>query len=252
MLDAVTVWHGWEWSPKVDDKTPSGRLLLELTRRMSLEDDLRRTSIVVFGSSPLEFSLLLNVQSGDIDVTPDQFLYHLRNRVSEWKLNTGDPYVQVLPPTVFKAGRNYLLRASAIRVNQIQVILPHPVDLLFRKLHRMDEKDYRSVNALVESVQRPTAKDLCEYMRENPDIFEGASGQISKLAGNIETLHSYLSGEAIDVHEQYIVPSRAERIKEWQEGSGNLAAASDLALDAFSNGKTTLPENKNGGQDQMK
>lgn len=237
MLDAVTVWHGWEWSPKIDDTTPSGRLLLELTLKMSLEDDLRRTSIVVFGFSPLEFSLLLNVQSGDVDVTPDQFLYHLRNRVEEWKLNIEDPYVQVLPPTVFKPGKNYLLRACAIRVNQIQVILPHPMDLLFGKLHRLDEKDYRSVNALVESCQRPTAKDLHEYMQENPDIFEASPEQVSKLAGNIETLYSYLSGEAIDVASQYIAPSRAEHIKAVQEGSGNLAAAAELALDGLSSKK---------------
>jgi hypothetical protein len=225
MLGSVTTWHHWRWCPKIDSQTPSGKILLELTRRMSVESDLKETGIVVFGSSPIEFSLLLDVQSGDVDITPDQFLEHLRNRVSEWDLSRGDPHIQVLPSTVFKPGKNYLLRACALQTNRIQVILPHPIDLIFGKLHRLDSKDYKSVNALVGACGRPTGQDLQDYMVENPDIFEDTFEQVKKLKNNIETLFSYLTNETIDIQERYITPSVAEKISAWDEGKERLNQA---------------------------
>jgi len=228
MLEQVSVWRGWKWEARIDDKTPSGRLLLRLTKLMSLEADLRETGIVVFGSAPLEFCAMLGVRSADIDVTPNQFLEHLRNRVKEWGLASGDPYVQVLPPTVFRPGKNYLVRASLIKSNGIDVIIPHPIDIVFGKLHRMDTKDYTAINELLNAFQRPTIRDLDAYMVDNPDIFEGLPESAEKLAGNVETLWSYLGGGSVDVREKFIKPALEQQAAAWEEGNGNLSKARDL------------------------
>jgi len=194
---------------------------------MADDPDLKETGIVVFGSSPLEFCLLLPVKSGDVYITPDQFLDHLKNKVNEWDMHRGDPHSQVCPPTVFKAGKNYLLRAGTLAVNTIQVTLPHPIDIVFGKLHRLEDKDYRAVDALLKNSGRPTCSDLEAYMSDNPDIFELPQAQLDKLIENIEMLWVYLEGsaEGLDVRGKFLNKSLAEKTAVWKEGGGNLSQA---------------------------
>jgi hypothetical protein len=229
MLGTVSSWRGWKWEARVEAATPSGKVLNKLTSLMSKDIDLKDTGIVVFGSAPLEFASLLHVKSADIDITPDQFLEHLRNRVREWKLDVGDPFVQVLPPTVFKAGKNYLLRACGLKLNEIEIIIPHPIDIVFGKLHRMEEKDYTAINELVETFGRPTFDDLHHYMIENADIFEASSETIDKLVTNIEVLWVYLGGQPLEIRTKYLESSLRETAKLFNEGNEALSEAQAFA-----------------------
>lgn len=231
MPKPVTTWHGWEWTGRVDEATPSGALLSDLTRLMATDLDLKQTGLVVFGSAPLEFAANLGVMSAGIDVTPDQFIDHLRSRLREWGKDRGTPYVQVLPSTVFRPGRNYHMRAARMKLNGIDLILPHPIDILFAKLHRLEEKDVRAVDAVVERYGRPTHHDIASYLDENPDIFDCDSGSRDRLIANIEILWSYLAPKGIpylDVRSHYENAISEQEKQTRGEGEGNRKKAEKL------------------------
>lgn len=206
-------WNGWLWNPRIDCETPSGKLLNRLTAAMSSKKDIQECGLLVFGSSPWEFGAGLPVNSGDIDVTPDQFYPIFGAFLEDKDFLTGNPHVQLCPPGVFRPGQMWSSRAVHRMLNGIEVTLPHPIDIIAGKLHRLDSRDYRGINLYLESTGRPTPQDMAKYGRENPDWLMSGSEKNQTVIANLETFHSYLGGDRLDV-ENDIIGNAAQKYEE--------------------------------------
>lgn len=209
-------WNGWLWDPRIDCETPSGKLLHRLTATMSSQADIKECGLLVFGSSPWEFGAGLSVNSGDIDVTPDQFYPIFGAFLKDNQLLTGDPHVQLCPPGVFRPGQMWSSRAVHRVLNGIEISLPHPIDIIAGKLHRLDPKDYHGINLYLGATGRPTHQDVTKYARENPDWLLSGSELNQTLITNLEIFHVYLGGGRLDVENEII---------------GNIAQQYEEALD---------------------
>lgn len=232
MRDQVS-WHGWTWDPQIDCQTHSGSLLHRLTSAMSATPDIRECGLLIFGSSPLEFGLGIALNSGDIDITPDQLYPIFGTFLKNNNLLSGNPHVQLCPPGLFRPGQMWPRRAVNRTLNEVEVLLPHPIDIIAGKLHRLDERDYQGIQKLIDSTGRPTSADMLTYAKENPDwlLSEGAVNE--KVVDNFETFYSFLGGKDLDVREDILKASLFEYKSVTEEDS--LAArllASSRIIDA--------------------
>lgn len=109
---------------------------------------VRSGELVVFGSSALAFWLEGAPSTRDVDVycTPadaGDAVVALMGELS-WYHDRHGAYVEVWAPETFAAPEGWRERARRLPVEEapgVQVIVPHPHDVLFSKLERFEERD---------------------------------------------------------------------------------------------------------------
>jgi hypothetical protein len=195
-------WRGWAWEGKVNWASRPGKTLDAFTRFLSADSDLRECAIIVFGSSPLEMCLNLDVNSADVDMMSDQMQLVIKAALARSsEMLALDPRIQFVLPGVFMAAGSWPLRATEAQRNGVSVLLPHPLDIVFGKLHRLDEKDVVAIDLLRERFGRPTREDIDRYCQDNSDLFLKEPTSVARLCANLETLCSYYDWSPVPVHE---------------------------------------------------
>jgi hypothetical protein len=200
----MSAWRQWQWSPIVDWTHPSAVLLRDFTKVISQDGDLRETPISVFGSSPIELGLGIALHSLDVDVEPDQFYVVAQKLAREARLTIGcgrSPYLQIVPPGVFRASRTWISRAEVVVLNGVSLRFAHPMDIIIGKLFRLEEKDYRGIDRIIQETGRPTRDDVHYYLTNYTDLFSTKSEDLKRFCDNVETFCAYREWEMIQANE---------------------------------------------------
>jgi len=116
-------------------------------------------------------------------------------------------YVQVVPSYVFRPGQNWRGRSETVRLNGVDFLFPAALDILLAKLRRLEEKDLRAFELVIERTQHPTPDELIRELRDSYDQFYlQLDGKKSLLWENTEQLWPRIFGQEINVREQIINP----------------------------------------------
>lgn len=93
----------------------------------------------------------------------------------------------------------------------MQLTLPHPLDLLIAKLHRLEEKDLRAFRLVIERTGHPTEDEMRRELQVAVDLYRPGFDEemIGDITTNTRVLWQELWKNEIDVRKEIIAPARA-------------------------------------------
>jgi len=179
----------------------------------------RPWSITVFGSAPLQLAVESTFLSADVDLftTPSEQNEFLAAVVEQAGIATGQAsyYIQVCSELNFRTSPRWKGRTRSFQIDHVTFILPHPIDILIAKLHRLDDKDLAAFRLVLDRTGHPTDAELVEELRAAVDLFrpnfDEEQGQ--DLATNCRRLWPLLYGREIDPRKEIIAPALEIRRK---------------------------------------
>jgi hypothetical protein len=172
------------WPPSIDRETPAGTILKTLTATKPPSAEFNR--LVIFGSGALQLTVVPGLLSADIDISLD--IIPLRTpRLSRAKaeeklrrtvaqINAGlppsVPYIQLCHWMTFQPANRWERRAYEESQGSWQIVYPHPFDILFSKLRRLEVKDVEAFERVIGATGHPTQAEFLNICQENYRDFE--------------------------------------------------------------------------------
>ena len=191
---------------------PAVELLRKLVALLPAD---RPLTISVFGSAPLQIQLEPAFTSADVDVFCDW--QDLADLVSSHRLGTGQTefYIQVCSELNFRTSPRWKDRTRSFEIEHVTFILPHPIDILIAKLHRLDEKDLAAFRLVLDRTGHPTDAEFVEELQAAVDLFRPSfdEEQGSDLALNCRRLWPLIYGREMDPRKEIIAPALEIRRK---------------------------------------
>lgn len=91
--------------------------------------------------------------------------------------------------------------------------IPHPLDILIGKLDRLEPKDVKAFQRVIEITGHPTADELRHELQNAVDLFRPAFDEESpnRYPENTRRLRRELFGTEIDIRREVIEPAIARR-----------------------------------------
>ncbi len=219
-----------KWPPDLQWASPTGDLLTRLGEVVPSE---RRTPILLFGSGALQITIAPSVLSADADIAPDivpfdpklaEFphpmeRHELSTLASKHGLGQDEKrtYLHVCAVEAFNPGTRYVNRAIKVGRGNIQITIPHPIDILVAKLHRYDAKDQSDFKEVFRRTGFPTADELLAELRASPRLFDKRDHTLehmpsqfgeSKITENVPKVFRDLWGKNISVKRDIIAPAQ--------------------------------------------
>jgi hypothetical protein len=156
-----------------DWNTPAGRALVALSTAIQRKGLVFLKPIVVFGSAPLQIYIDPAFLSADVDISLAGQDDLLKGLVEEIGLGKGKAayYIEVVPEYIFRPGPNWRERTTSVLLNGVSFLFPAPLDILLAKLRRLDEKDIRAFQLVLEKTGRPSEEQLIRELRASYDVF---------------------------------------------------------------------------------
>jgi hypothetical protein len=192
-----------------DWNTPAGRALTALSTAILKQGLVLQHPIIVFGSAPLQICVDPGFLSADVDVSLPGQGAALKKLVEEIGMSKENAayYIEVVPEYIFRPGPNWRARAMPVSQNGVGFLLPDPLDILLAKLRRLEEKDIRAFQLVLEKTGRPSEQELVRELQASYDLFYfQKDGRKSALWVNTEKLWPRIYGHEIDVQAQIIQP----------------------------------------------
>ncbi len=127
------------WSPELNWQTPAGRTLQLLFAELP---STKVWHLTLFGSSPLQMAIEPSFTSADVDLFPDDAHDEIQAAIARAGLEKDEHkvYVQCCWEGNFRTSPRWARRAFTTQIGHINLTLPHPIDILIAKLHRLEEK----------------------------------------------------------------------------------------------------------------
>lgn len=167
------------------------------------------TRITLFGSAPLQISLDRSLASADVDLfsEPD-----LKSLVEAHGLGPKQSafYVQVCHALNFASSPRWPGRAARFEIQGRTLIVPHPIDILIAKLHRLEEKDMKAFHVVRERTGHPTEEEMRAELIQAVDLYRPGfdeEGQRGDILANTRRLWIEFFGRDIDVRAEIIRPA---------------------------------------------
>jgi len=202
-------WHRARWSPELDWSTPGAQLLRQAAGVLSREAGFKHLQIVVFGSSPLQMGVSNAIMSGDLDIASDE---RIEGVLKDAGLTKGlsSPYVEVCPLGTFRTALDWRTRAHVERLEALEVLFPHPIDILVSKISRGEEKDFEAFEEVIERTGHPTEEELLDSLIRAVHLYKPAYDESAPgdPITNTRLLWQRLFGRDIDVRREIISASR--------------------------------------------
>ena len=209
------------WATRIDWQTTAGKTLRRLIDALPAD---REWSLTLFGSSPLQLGLEPTFTSLDVDLftdDPDEAQDEISAAIQRAGLSkdqSAENYVQLCYPSNFSTSPRWRLRAWTTSVGHVRLTLPHPIDILIAKLHRLADKDLRAFRLVIERTGHPTEDEMRRELQAAVDLYrpnfdEEMSGDITT---NTAVLWQELWGKEINVRQEIIAPA-LERIRKGYE-----------------------------------
>lgn len=204
------------WATEIDWDTSAGGILRRLITALPTD---REWTLTLFGSPPLQLALEPSFTSADVDLFTSDFgdsdgpVAEAITRAGLSKEQTETDYVQLCVEGNFRTSPRWKDRAFTTRLEHVRITLPHPIDILIAKLHRLADKDLAAFRLVIEKMGHPTEVEMRSELQAAVDLYRPNFDE--ELGGDITTntrvLWQELWGKDIDVRKEIIAPAR-ERI----------------------------------------
>jgi hypothetical protein len=209
-MNSTKNYSGW-WTGEIDWSSPAGQALEKFLK--SLPSD-RAFAITVYGSAPLQLTVDRQLLSADVDVFADD-----DQDLSAWvvaaKMDKADGGVYIEPgfKLSFRTSPHWLQRAKIIQRGNVTLTLPHPLDILIGKLDRLDAKDLKAFERVIQISGHPTAEEFQRELQNAVDLFRPAFDEDSpnRYPENTRRLWREIFHAEIDLRRDIIEPAIARR-----------------------------------------
>jgi hypothetical protein len=195
------------WTGEIDWTTPAGQLLEKFIAALPANQPVHLT---VFGSAPLQLTVDCNLLSGDVDIfsDDDEDLSGLIEAAGLDKTH-GGIYLEASYELSFRTSPRWRLRAKTISRGALTLTVPHPIDILIGKLSRLDAKDLKAFERVVQITRHPTAQELKHELQNAVDLFRPAFDDNSPnlVPENTRRLWRELFRAEIDIHRDIVEPA---------------------------------------------
>jgi len=207
------------WTTGIDWSAPAGVALKRLFAELPQD---REFQITLFGSSPLQIGLEKSFLSADVDMfSKDEDTEVVRAAVERAGLAKaeGRLYVEVCVQWNFRTSPRWNDRAYRTQVGNVALTLPHPMDILIAKLHRLADKDLAAFRLVISRMGHPTEDEMRRELQIAVDLFRPNFDEemIGDITANTRVLWQELWGKDINVRQEIIAPAVALRNKGYLE-----------------------------------
>lgn len=198
-------WHRARWRPQLDWSTPGAELLSQAAEVLSAQLGSRSLQIVVFGSSPLQMGVSDAIMSGDLDIATDEEIEGILIAAGLTK-GLSSPYVEVCPLGAFRTALDWRTRAHAEMLGNLEILFPHPIDILVSKITRGEEKDFEAFEEVIARTGHPTEGELLDSLIRAVHLYRPGYDQAAPgdPITNTRLLWKRLYGRDIDVRQEII------------------------------------------------
>ena len=94
------------------------------------------------------------IMSGDLDIATDEEIEGVLSAAGLTK-GLSSPYVEVCPLGTFRTAPDWRSRAHSEAMGNVEVLFPHPIDILVSKISRGEEKDYEAFEEVIARTCHP-------------------------------------------------------------------------------------------------
>jgi len=207
------------WTTGIDWTAPAGVALKRLFAELPQD---REFQITLFGSSPLQIGLEKSFLSADVDMfSTEEDTEVVRAAVHRAGLEKaeGRLYVEVCVQWNFRTSPRWSERAFRTQVGNVALTLPHPIDILIAKLHRLADKDLAAFRLVIARMGHPTEDEMRRELQIAVDLFRPNFDEemIGDITTNTRVLWQELWGKDINVRQEIIAPAVALRNKGYLE-----------------------------------
>ncbi len=205
------------WTAEIDWATPAGRLLRQFVATLPQG---RPFHLTLYGSAPLQLTVDRQLMSGDVDLFSDDDDEDLPTLVAAAKLDKthGGFYLEPGFELSFRTSPRWRRRAAKVQRGNVTLTIPHPLDILIGKLNRLEAKDLKAFERVIQLSGHPTAAELRRELQAAVDLFRPAFDEDSpnRYPDNTRRLWREIFHAEIDVRGDIIEPAIARR----KQGSG--------------------------------
>ncbi|MBI3852145.1 MAG: hypothetical protein HY298_17950 [Verrucomicrobia bacterium] len=206
------------WAGEIDWATPAGQLLQKFLVALPTN---RPFHFTIYGSAPLQLTVDRQLLSGDVDLFSDDD-EDLSAFIAAAKLDKtqGGFYLEPGFELSFRTSPRWRQRAAKVQRGNVTLTIPHPLDILIGKLDRLDAKDLKAFERVVQLTGHPTADEFKRELQNALDLFRPAFDEDSpnRYPENTRRLWREIFHAEIDVRRDIIEPANARR----KQGYGEL------------------------------
>jgi hypothetical protein len=207
------------WTAGIDWTAPAG---VALKRLFSELPSGREFQITLFDSSPLQVGLERTFLSADVDLFPadgDADLVNEAVKRAGLEKAEGRHYVQVCAEGNFRMSSRWKDRAFRTRVGDGSLTLPHPIDILIAKLHRLADNDLDAFRLVIARTGHPTEDRMRGELQFALDFFRPGFDEemVGYITTNTRVLRNEIWEKDINVRQEIIAPAVAMRNKGYLE-----------------------------------
>lgn len=199
------------WAGKIDWTTPAGQLLQAFLA--SLPKD-RTFHVTIYGSAPLQLTVDRQLLSGDVDLFSDDD-EDLSAFIAAAKLDKTRGGLHLEPgfELSFRTSPRWRQRAATVQRGNVTLTIPHPLDILIGKLDRLDAKDSKAFERVIQLTGHPTADEFKRELQNAVDLFRPAFDEDApnRYPENTRRLWRETFHAEIDVRREIIEPAIARR-----------------------------------------
>lgn len=199
------------WAGEIDWSTPAGQLLQKFLAALPMG---RSFHVTVYGSAPLQLTVDRQLLSGDVHIFSDDD-EDLSAFISAAKLDKthGSFYLEPGFELSFRTSPRWRQRAKTVECGNVTLTLPHPLDILIGKLDRLDAKDLKAFERVMQLTGHPTAEEFKLELQNAVDLFRPAFDEDSpnRYPENTRRLWREIFRAEIDLRRDIIDPAIARR-----------------------------------------
>jgi hypothetical protein len=184
--------------------------------------------LTIFGSAPLQLTVDRRLLSADVDLFSDD-----DEDLSAWieaarlDKSRGGIYLEPGFELSFRTSPRWRRRAKTIQHENVQLTIPHPIDILIGKLDRLDAKDLEAFERIIQLTGHPTATEMKRELQNAVDLFRPAFDEDSpnRVPENTNRLWREIFRSEIDVRQEIIEPGIGRRRQGYGEPPPNYRKA---------------------------
>jgi hypothetical protein len=215
------------WAGEVNWSASAGQLIEQFLNSLPSN---RAFHITVYGSAPLQLTVDRQLLSADVDIFSDDD-EDLSTFVAAAKLDKTHAGIYIEPgfKLSYRTNPDWRQRAKSIQRKNVTVTFPHPLDILIGKLDRLDAKDLKAFERVIEITGHPTADEFKYELQNAVDLFRPAFDEDSpnRYPENTQRLWREIFHAEIDVRREIIEPAIARRRVGYGEAPPNYKASLD-------------------------
>jgi hypothetical protein len=186
-------------------------LLDEFVKSLPADRSFR---VTVYGSAPLQLTVDRQLLSADVNIFSDDD-EDLSGFVAAAKLDKthGDIYIEPGFKLSYRTNPDWRQRAKIIQRKNVSLAFPHPLDILIGKLNRLDAKDLKAFERVIEISGHPTADEFKYELQNAVDLFRPAFDEDmpNRCPENTRRLWREIFHAEIDLRRDIIEPAIARR-----------------------------------------